>query len=154
MVDSIVKELRVRRPQQFDKLMEDLKAKGIFEKYTSILVFAACLGYRRNNFKEFNAASEPVRLPLFNGQFDESIINLLAILHKGNDPYMMAKENEEEKVRIFEAYACGGLEILSREIFENGHEWDECLSLLILNEYDDIDDTSILEEELSNLVDS
>lgn len=146
-----VREARVRRPAQYDAMLDDLKEKGIFEKLTNALVFAACLGHRRSNAKDIGAAGEPVRLPLFNDRYDEAVMNALAILAKDGDPFMLAKENEDERISIFERYACGGLEVLSREIWEPKLDWEKSLIGIILDEFEQTDALTNLTEELTGL---
>ncbi|MCA9486957.1 MAG: DNA phosphorothioation-associated protein 4 [Nanoarchaeota archaeon] len=151
MVDKNVGESRIRRPAQYDSMLDDLKEKGVFGKLTNALVFAACLGYRRSNPKDIGAAGEPVRLSLFSDRYDEAVINSLAILAKNGDPLMLAKENEDERIAIFERYACGGLEILAREIWEPKLEWEKAIVGIILDEFEQVDSLTNLTEELSGL---
>lgn len=146
-----VREPRVRRPAHYDAMLEDLKEKGVFDKLTNALVFAACLGYRRSNAKDIGAAGEPVRLPLFNDRYDEAVMNSLAILAKNGDPLMLAKDNEDERIAIFERYACGGLEILAREIWEPKLDWEKSLMGIILDEFEQADTLTNLTDELSGL---
>lgn len=142
---------RLRRPSQYDSMLEELRESGVFEKLTNILVFAACLGFKRSNRKPFNQSGEPIRLAQFNEHYDEAVMNALAILEKDGDAMMLAKENEEEKIKIFEEYACGGLEILSREIAEPKLEWEKALIDIILDEADQTDALTNLTEELSDI---
>lgn len=151
MADKPVREARVRRPAQYDAMLEELKEKGIFDKLTNALVFAACLGSRRNNPKDVGSAGEPVRLALFSDRYDEAVMNSLAILAKNGDPLMLAKENEEERIAIFERYASGGLEILAREVWEPKLKWEEALIDIILDEFEQSDALTNLTEELSEL---
>jgi len=151
MVDKPVREPRIRRPAQYDAMLDELKEKGIFDKLTNALVFAACLGFRRNNPKDVGTAGEPVRLPLFNDRYDEAVMNALAILAKDGDPLMLAKDNEDERISIFERYASGGLEILAREVWEPKLKWEEALINIILDEFEQTDALTNLTDELSEL---
>lgn len=151
MEDKTTHELRIRRPAKYDDMLEDLKQKDIFGKLTNALVFAACLGYRRDNPKEFTSSGEPVRLGLFNDRYDEAVLNSLAILENKGDALMLAKENDDERIAVFEKYACGGLEILAREIWEPKLEWEKALIDIIIDEFEQTDTLTNLTEELSGL---
>lgn len=100
---------RVRRPQQFDALLTDLRE--VFASYKDALVFAACLGFKRKLRVSFEKSSEPIHMTTFSGQFDQAVINALAI-RETSDPFVMARTRDEERIKIFEEYACGGLGIL------------------------------------------
>jgi dnd system-associated protein 4 len=111
---------RVRRPQEFDTLLGELtKGKeAIFETYKHALVFAACLGFQRQKKLPFEKSSEPIHLTVFSGEFDQAIMNAIAISETG-DPFVMGNARVDEKIKIFEDYACGGLEILNN-LLESG----------------------------------
>jgi dnd system-associated protein 4 len=152
MVDNkTVREPRVRRPEKYDAMLEDLKSKNIFEKYTNALIFAACVGFKRGKKSDFDSSGEPVRLPLFNDQYDEAVMNALAILENNGDPFMLAKLNEEAKISIFERYACGGLEILAHQIWEPGLDWEKSIVSMILDEFEQGVNLTILTNEFSSL---
>ena len=123
---------RVRRPEQFKEFLTELtKEKEVFETYKDALVFAACLGFNRGKRVSFEKTSEPINIQIFRDQFDEMVMNVLAIAET-DQPFVIAKDRETEKIRIFEEYACGGLEIMQNEI---GHgSLDESLLAIILEE--------------------
>jgi dnd system-associated protein 4 len=125
---------RVRRPQQFENFLTELtKEKGIFHTYKDALVFAACLGRKRGRRIEFNRTSEPINLQIFGGQYDAAVMNAVAIADAG-DPFVMAKNREEEKIKIFEEYACGGLEILENLLGQADLSWNEAVVALVMDE--------------------
>jgi len=103
---------RIRRPKQFEDYLKLLTSdEGVFGTYKDALVFAACLGAKRNKRIEFDKSSEPINRQIFSGNFDEMVINVIAVSEK-EDPFIIADDHDDEKVRIFEEYACGGLEII------------------------------------------
>lgn len=125
---------RVRRPQKFEKFLTELtREKAIFRTYKDALVFAACLGYSRGKRVAFEKTSEPINLQVFGGKFDDMVINTIAIAEL-DDPYIMARDREDEKIRVFEEYACGGLEILENEVGQGNMSIDEGFISLILGE--------------------
>lgn len=125
---------RVRRPQQFDGLLSELtKGKEVFQTYKDALVFAACLGFKRDRCVPFEKSGEPINLHVFSGQFDAAVMNAIAIAKLG-DPFVMAKNREDEKIKIFEEYACGGLEILENMLGQGHVPKHEALVALVLDE--------------------
>jgi dnd system-associated protein 4 len=126
---------RVRRPHQFEALLSDLARDKdkVFDTLAAALVFAACLGFKRGQRVTFEKSSEPINMTSFNGAFDQSVMNTIAIATV-NDPFIMAKEREDEKIRIFEEYACGGLGILENVLGDGQFSRHEALLNLVLAE--------------------
>ena len=132
---------RVRRPLDFEYLLTQLKDLKVFSSYKEALVFAACLGFNRGKRVSFTKSSEPIHLTTFSGKYDMMIFDVIAICEAKDNPMMMSEQNSDERIRIFEEYACGGLEILSNEVNNKNVESD--LINLILAERSDL---SYLEE--------
>jgi len=125
---------RVRRPERFkDFLTEITQEKSVFRTYKDAMVFAACLGYSRGKRVPFDKTSEPINLQVFSGKFDEMVMNTIAIAEL-DDPFVMARNKEDEKIRIFEEYACGGLEIMENEVAQGKLAIDEGLISMIMGE--------------------
>jgi dnd system-associated protein 4 len=126
---------RVRRPQKHDGTLLALKDSGIFSSYKDALVFSAALGYSRSKRVSFDKTSEPVSLSIFRGDFDEALINCLALAEK-DDATFLASEGDkfDEKIRLFEEYACGGLGIINNSIIEPGLDLQNEIIRLILDE--------------------
>lgn len=127
---------RVRRPAEFEEMLSELRDEGIFPTFKDALVFAAALGFRRGNRKPFQKSSEPIDLEVFRGDFDRTIMSMIAI-EENSDPKMLAPSNEAERVLCFEEYANGGLEIMKREISDGKQDWREGLLSLIHREEGD-----------------
>jgi dnd system-associated protein 4 len=126
---------RIRRPVEFEKMLNELRDKGIFKTYKDALVFCACLGRKRNKRVEFKKTSEPIHLSIFGSDFDKMVLNSLAVA-EDSDPSLLSDEKEDDKIKIFEEYACGGLEILKNEIFDLKLAWEKSLISMIFNEED------------------
>lgn len=124
---------RVRRPAEFDDMLNELREAGVFPTFKDAMVFAAALGYRRGNRKEFKKNSEPIDMDVFRGDFDRTIMSILAIEEMDN-PKMIAPSNEAARILCFEEYANGGLEILKREIWDGKQDWREGLLSLVQRE--------------------
>lgn len=124
---------RVRRPIEYDKMLIELKEKGVFKTYKDALLFAACLGFSREKRIPFSKSGETIRLQEFSGEFNRTVLNTIAIAET-SDPTYMGKDKEDEKLKIFEEYACGGLEILKNEIWESKENWELGLLEMIVQE--------------------
>jgi len=114
-------------------MLDDLRKTGVFPTFKDAMVFAAALGYRRGSRKEFKKSSEPIDLNVFRGDFDRTVMNILAI-EEWDDPKMIAPSNEATRVLCFEEYANGGLEIMKREIWDGKQDWREGLLSLVQRE--------------------
>tara|TARA_R110001599_G_scaffold261569_1_gene461996 strand:+ start:19283 stop:19726 length:444 start_codon:yes stop_codon:yes gene_type:complete len=109
---------RIRRPKTYESLMTKL-CKGdhaVFDTYADLLIFAAVLGQNRGESASFSQSAEPVALTIFGGQFDKTVMNTLAVAACDNDPDIMSDQNVEAKIKIFEEYANGGLNILDTNL--------------------------------------
>ena len=126
-------DARVRRPAEFEEMLTELKRLGIFPDFAHALIFAAALGFRRGHRKPFTKTSDPIRIGVFNGQFDETIVNLIAIKETG-DPRIMGELREAERIKCFEEYASGGLDTMKREILDTRLDWREGLLALVQQE--------------------
>ena len=127
---------RIRRPAEFDAMLSELRDKAVFQTFKDVLIFAAALGFRRNNRKSFEKTSEPIHLEFFRGDFDRTIMSVIAI-EEHNDPNMLAPSSEAARVLCFEEYANGGLEIMKREIWDGKQDWSQGLLSLIHREEGD-----------------
>lgn len=101
-------DVRIRRPKQHDDLLEALKKEKIFSSNKNALVFAASLGFKKQQRYAFDESSEPIMLRIFDDNTDIPFIYSLA-LAETNDISMMTKTRFKEAVEIFEEYANGGL---------------------------------------------
>ncbi|MCY4302223.1 MAG: DNA phosphorothioation-associated protein 4 [Aestuariivita sp.] len=113
-----------------------MRDKAVFQTFKDVLIFAAALGFRRNNRKSFEKTSEPIHLEFFRGDFDRTIMSVIAI-EEHNDPNMLAPSSEAARVLCFEEYANGGLEIMKREIWDGKQDWSQGLLSLIHREEGD-----------------
>lgn len=111
-------EVRVRRPQHHERLMHELQEGGGFSTYRDILLFAAAIGYhfsRRVPFRE--SAGDPIRYEtLIAPTFSETLINMIAANVVEDDPEIMDAARTDERLRIFEEYANGGLEYIQEQV--------------------------------------
>ena len=105
-----MKAYRVRRPKEYDDLLNLLRDKeqGIFATLKSALVFAAAVGFREKLRVPFSETGEPIALSLFSEHQDQPFIFSLA-LTEYNDVSYLREEKFLEAMLVFEEYAAGGL---------------------------------------------
>lgn len=113
------------------------EATSPFETYADVMIFAASLGYKRKKIvplEEVAKKPEPIRPSIFTHRGYDSVINLLAISYT-KDPKVLGSDEESrnEKIRIFEEYANGGLEIL-RDNLKGSVDYLETILLLLISE--------------------
>jgi dnd system-associated protein 4 len=105
-----------------------------FETYADVMVFAASLGYSRNKLIPFTKSAvqpEAIRLNTFSSRGYDTAINLLAISHTKNQKVLgNDEESNNEKIKIFEEYANGGLEIIQDRLKGSIDYLDTILLLL------------------------
>lgn len=135
----------IRRPKQFEEMLRKLcqEESKIFLTYKDALVFSACLGYSRGKRQEFERSSEPVGFHIFKGDYDAAIFNCIGLSVTG-DPHIMGADRESERIRIFEEYACAGLEIIEEEIYKGAGAWDQLLLTLVASQAKP--ETSVLDD--------
>lgn len=97
-------------------------AKGPFQTYADAIVFAAALGAKYNKRVPLGTISNtepaPISLEIFISRGYDTAIKLLAIAQT-KDPKILSTHDlnaEEQRVKIFEEYANGGLEKLRDEL--------------------------------------
>lgn len=122
----------IRRPKQFEEMLRKLcqEDNKIFLTYKDALVFAACLGFHRNKRQPFEKSSEPVSYHIFRGEYDAAIFNSIGLVVE-KDPHIMGVDFESKRIRIFEEYACGGLEVIEDEIYKGAGNWEQLLLSMV-----------------------
>ena len=135
----------IRRPKQFEDMLKKLcqEENRIFLTYKDALVFSACLGFSRNQRQAFEKTSEPVGLHIFKGDYDAAILNCIGLSVTG-DPHIMGSEREAERIRLFEEFACAGLQIIEEEIYKGAGTWDQLLLSLVASQAKP--ETSVLDD--------
>lgn len=111
-------DIRVRRPQDHAVLIETLQSEAGFPYYRDVLLFAAAVGYTRNRRVPLTGVSgEAIRYDTLTGPtYSDSLINMIAANATADDPEVLDATRLEERIRIFEEYANGGLEYIQEQI--------------------------------------
>ena len=123
--------MRVKRPSEFEELLTVMKDQ-VFETYKDALIFAACYGLMKEHRLAFKKSSEPIPLSVFNNDREQMIINVIAMSDCGYDPNIMSDDRTEEKLTIFEEYACGGLALLSNRLDMTDDQLTDALASIIM----------------------
>lgn len=125
----------VRRPKQYEEMLTKLcqGERRVFGTFKEAIVFAACLGFQEGKRKAFDKSSEPIGLEVFRGEYDEAIMRCIG-LAETRDPTIMGVARQGERLRIFEEYACGGLEILEAEVYQAPGDWEQHLLALVVKQ--------------------
>ncbi|WP_091115475.1 DNA phosphorothioation-associated protein 4 [Geodermatophilus dictyosporus] len=111
-------DVRIRRPKQHERLLQELRDEAGFPTFRDGLLFAAALGVRHERREPFTeTAGDPIRYETLTvPAFAEAFVSMLAANEVPDDPEVMDDRRLEERVRIFEEYAHGGLSYLQGEI--------------------------------------
>lgn len=136
-----MKNYRVRRPKQYDSLLNILKDKeeGVFSTLKSALVFAAAVGFKQQVKIEFLETSEPINFNLFNDFKDKPFIYAMA-LTEFDDVGYLREDKFLETIRLFEEYAAGGLQYLDG-VLDKSNLKESIEVLLVDNAEDNIIET-------------
>ncbi|AMW30795.1 MULTISPECIES: DNA phosphorothioation-associated protein 4 [Oscillatoriales] len=136
---------RVRVAKDKADLVRDLteseNKSGPFQTYADVIVFAASVGIRHQKRVPIEAVSQrdpaPISLEIFISRGYDWVIKLIAIAHTKDSKTISPfdPELEAERVKIFEEFANGGLEIL-REEFRGAVDYGDRLLLLLMSERD------------------
>lgn len=109
----MIKGYRVRRPEQYDDLLNLLKDKeeGVFSTLKSALVFSAAVGFKQEKRLPFSKTGEPIAFNLFNEHQDQPFMYALALIEHDDVSYLQ-EDKFPEAMKTFEEYAAGGLQYL------------------------------------------
>lgn len=88
---------------------------SVFGTYVDLMCFAACLGYSRGTSIPFETSSEPIPWHIFENSGKDSVVNLIAAVSSG-DFTIVGADKFDDKLKAFEHYANGGLQVLDELI--------------------------------------
>ncbi|MEU5297955.1 DNA phosphorothioation-associated protein 4 [Streptomyces umbrinus] len=127
---------RFRRPHSYEPLLAMLtdKKTGPFTTLVEAMMFAAVLGRRKGERKQFEQSDEPIRLALMEGRlYGDVLLDMLAAVEHEDDPKILGDERQVDRVLIFEEYANGGLAYLQTVISrQSSQDLDTIISNLVL----------------------
>ncbi|WP_299575212.1 hypothetical protein [uncultured Williamsia sp.] len=98
--------------------MKELQEDAGFGTFRDILLLAAGIGFHFNRRASYSdAAGDPIRYETMTAPVhSEALINMIAANIVGNDPEILDAPRLEERVRIFEEFANGGLDVIQEQV--------------------------------------
>ncbi|CAM2952525.1 DNA phosphorothioation-associated protein 4 [Mycobacterium intermedium] len=98
--------------------MQEMQNEAKFPTYRDILLFAAAVGFHQQRRVPFSSSSgDPIRYEVLTYPgFSDTLINMIAANTISDDPEIMDASRLEERIRIFEEYANGGLEYIQEQV--------------------------------------
>jgi dnd system-associated protein 4 len=123
---------RVRRPKSKDQLIDELVGEtGPFTSYRQVLVFAAALGFNKGQRKPFERSGEQVLLDnLLGAEGAEAVVNMIAVASV-DDVNVLQPDDWDARLRPFEEYAHGGLEIIDQMLAHSTRRASDVLRDLV-----------------------
>jgi dnd system-associated protein 4 len=94
------------------EMLTDEEAGGVFQTFKDLMVFAAALGFASERRVEFERSAEPIPWSVFGGPQDEAMVNMIAATEEETLD-ILSNARFDDRLRIFEEYAMGGLDVLS-----------------------------------------
>ena len=128
---------RIYPPKNAEGILERLTTIGpgipvqIFSTKQKAMMYAAALGYFRNERTKLESRGEGIRYDIFEKALDDSFIDALAIAEK-DDLEILSDERESERAEIFEEYAHTGLLEMEKLCFKK--EGDPLENLIRLSD--------------------
>jgi dnd system-associated protein 4 len=98
--------------------MVELRDEAAFSTFRDILLFAAAVGVHFERRVPFtSAAGDPIRYETLTvPTFSEALVNMIAANEAPDDPEIMDSSRLEERIKVFEEYANGGLEYIQEQV--------------------------------------
>ena len=136
-------EKSIKRPKEFESLIESLRLKTDkedelknfpFKTYAQIMVFSASIGVKLcpKDFKDdYKPYGDPIRFDIFKNEGFDGVINILAIYKTGNLNVLTSQGVEKDKkISIFEGYAYAGLKKLKFIVERPGMTLDNLVEFI------------------------
>ena len=145
----------IRKPRQHEEFLDQLVGKGRFSENDApfgflyqALVFAAVIGFKAN-YREVLATGsgkDAIDYPQMskNAHF-ESLLAIFAVLKNKDDHTCLSGDNADERIKVFEEYACGGLTLLKEAQVGYGGSLRDYVEAEVVRELTSI--ASVLESE-------
>lgn len=111
-------DVRIRRPQEHEALLVELRDDAAFSTIRDTLLFAAAVGVHFKRRVPFGtAAGDPIRYETLTVPvFSDALVSMIAANEVADDAEIMDSSRLEERVKIFEEYANGGLEYIQEQV--------------------------------------
>jgi len=98
--------------------MQEMQTEAKFPTYRDVLLFAAAVGFQQQRRVTFTATfGDPIRWEVLTANaFSDTVINMIAANAVSDDAEILDGSRLEERIRIFEEFANGGLEYIQEQI--------------------------------------
>jgi len=113
------------------------RIEAIFRSKQKALMFAAALGWSVQQRKPLERRGEPIRYTIFEGALDDGFVNALAVA-EAKDLKVLGPDREDERIRIFEEYAHGGLVEIQRLMAIPGDPLEQVLQAVMDTKTSDV----------------
>ena len=138
----MITEPRIRHPRKYEDLFSLLSgnADSVFASKAQVLLFAAAIGFKEGKRTAFSdkESLEPIRMATFEhlGRNFQTVLNTLAVAET-KDTKILSPDKFDERVLIFEEYACTGLEVLRLRIEGQNSQLDSVINLITEQQQED-----------------
>ena len=128
-------ERRIRHSRKYEELFKLLTEdkNSVFASKAQVLLFAASIGFNEGKRTPFadKDSYDPIRMETFDnlGRNFPTVLNTLAVADT-KDIKVLAPDKFDERVLIFEEYACTGLEILRIRLEGQNSPLDTIIKML------------------------
>ncbi len=128
-------ERRIRHPRKYEELFKLLieDKNNVFASKAQVLLFAAAVGFNAGKRTPFadKDSYEPIRMATFDnlGRNFQMVLNSLAVAET-KDIKILSFDHFDDRVLIFEEYACAGLEILRIRLDGQNSPLDAIIKML------------------------
>lgn len=113
----------------FIKKLTD-SSESVFETMADCLSFAAVLGYKHGKHPSLKKkAKDPIQYNIFESRKYDTLFHLIA-MNVENDAHILAADQNNKRIEIFEEFANGGLEILKNRILDSDDSLEPLLSII------------------------
>lgn len=105
----------------------DKDQEKLFNNMKDVYMLAITVGFKYKKKKEIKKASaDPIKLSIFD-EHDKVIMDIIALYEniQEKDLSLLRNDREDDKYKLIEEYANGGMEILIREICNKGCSLDD-----------------------------
>lgn len=105
----------------------DKDQEKLFNSMKDVYMLAIVVGFKNKKKKPLKkSSSDPIKLDIFD-EHDKVIMDIIALyenIHE-QDLSLLRNDRQDEKYKLIEEYANGGMEILIREICNKGGSLDD-----------------------------
>ena len=127
-------EPRIRHPRKYEDVFELLTGEnGVFASKAQVLLFAAAIGFNEGKRTPFadKDSFEPIRMATFEnlGKNFRTVLDTLAVAET-KDTKILSPDKFDDRILIFEEYACAGLEVLKIRLEAQNSPLDVVIKLL------------------------